>query len=146
MTKVTVTKETWGGERLLSVCFHIAEASKIRTGAGAGQGPGGKTWSRGRGEGPTYWLALHGLVNLLSYSTQDHLPWDGTTLKELGGPSHVNYKSRSTPTTGLPTGQSGRGIFLVEVPSSKRTLVCVKLTEKLANTYTNKMGALFIFA
>lgn len=30
-----------------------------------------------------YWLALHGLLSLFSYSVQDHQPKDGTTHNEL---------------------------------------------------------------
>jgi hypothetical protein len=37
-------------------------------------------------EGTAYWLAHHGLLNLLSYRTQDHQPRDGTTYNGLGPP------------------------------------------------------------
>ena len=39
-----------------------------------------------------YWLALHYLLRLLSYRTQDHQPRDGTTRKGLGPPSSITTK------------------------------------------------------
>lgn len=40
---------------------------------------GGRSWCRGHGEGVAYWVAPHCLLNLLSYNTQDHHLWNGTT-------------------------------------------------------------------
>jgi hypothetical protein len=35
-------------------------------------------------EDAAYWLALHGLLILLSHKTQDHQPRDGSTYNGLG--------------------------------------------------------------
>ena len=40
--------------------------------------------------GAAYWLALHGLLSLLSYRTQDHQPRDGPTHNGLGPPPVTN--------------------------------------------------------
>jgi hypothetical protein len=37
-------------------------------------------------EDAVYWIASHGLLRLLSYRTQDHLPRGGTTHSGLGPP------------------------------------------------------------
>lgn len=55
-------------------------------------------------EEAAYWPAPHGLLSLLFYGTQGHLPRDG--------PSHINHQSRKC-TPGLPIGQFGWGIFSV---------------------------------
>lgn len=47
-------------------------------------------------------------------------------------PRQCQYQSRKYP-TGLPLGQSGRDIFLAEVPSSQKTLSYIKLTNKQIN-------------
>lgn len=62
---------------------------------------------------------LTGLLGQLSYSAQDHMPTDGT--------AHINCQSRKD-SRGLPTGQSGRGIFSVGVSSSQMTPACDSLT------------------
>jgi len=59
-------------------------------------------------EEAAYWPAPHGLLGLLFYGTQGHLPRDG--------PSHINHQSRKC-TPGLPIGQFGWGIFSVEMLS-----------------------------
>ena len=56
-------------------------------------------------KGAAYWLALHGLLSLLSYTIQDLLL--EMTLPTVSGSFHNNSKSRKYP-TGLPTGQSDR--------------------------------------
>ena len=40
-------------------------------------------------KGAAYWLAPRGLLNLLSYRTQDHQPRDRTTHNGLGSPTSV---------------------------------------------------------
>lgn len=45
----------------------------------------GRDWSKGYKEITVYWLPPHGLFSLLFfffYSTQGHLPWDGTALNQ----------------------------------------------------------------
>mgnify|MGYP001058360618 CR=1 FL=1 len=39
--------------------------------------------------GASYWLAHQGLLNLLSYRTQNHQPKDGTTHYGLGPPTLI---------------------------------------------------------
>lgn len=52
------------------------------------------------------------------------------------GPSHINHQSRKW-TTGLSINQSNGDAFLIEVPFSKVTLACIKLTWKCP-VQTNK--------
>lgn len=86
----------------LIVCSSVRE---VRVGA----------WNQGLIKEPwksaACWLAPSNLLSLLAYSMKDH---------------HCTRKC----TTDLPTGQSGGGIFSIEVPSSKMTLIFVKLTLK----------------
>lgn len=70
---------------------------------------------------------FYGFFILLSYTTQNHLPRDGTTHSSLGLP-HINHESRKCPTD-MPIGQFGGGKSLIEVHSSQGTIVCVKLTK-----------------
>ena len=71
----------------------------------------------------TNWLVPQGLLGLLFYSTQDYFPRGGI----MAWAVHSNHQLRKC-STGLPTGQYVWGIFSVEVPSSKTSLPCVKLT------------------
>jgi hypothetical protein len=71
--------------------------------------------------GAADWFASHGFLGLPSYSTQDDLSRGATTHSELHPLTQENVPL-------MPIGQAGRGIFSIEVPSSKRTLVTVKLT------------------
>lgn len=41
---------------------------------------------------PAYWIVRHGLLSLLSYIMQDHLPSGGTAHLELGPPTSMNMK------------------------------------------------------
>lgn len=44
------------------------------------------------------WLAPHGLLSLLSYTTQAHLPRGGTAYHELGLPtSHIDHLIKKMP-------------------------------------------------
>lgn len=61
-----------------------------------------------------------------SYRTKDHQPRDGTTHRGLGPPIFIINKKMCTH---LRRGQSDRGCFSVEAPSSQMTLACVKLTK-----------------
>jgi hypothetical protein len=70
-----------------------------------------------------YCLAPHGLLSLLSYTTQDLQTRTGTTYCELGSPVPVIKKI----TIDLCTGQSSGGILSVEVVLSKMALTGVKL-------------------
>lgn len=57
--------------------------------------------------------------SLLSYSTHNHQPRDGTAHSRLYPPTSITDRENAS---GLPTGQAGGNIFSVEVPSSKMTL------------------------
>jgi hypothetical protein len=48
-----------------------------------------------------FWLGPRGLLSLLSYSTQDHLP-KGWPCPQRSRPTLINHPSRKHP-TGLPT-------------------------------------------
>ena len=72
--------------------------------------------------GATYWLALYGLLSLLSYSTENYQP--------RGGTSYKNHQSSVIKlTTGLLRPAS-RGIFSTEVSLSE--LVVIKLVSRVA--------------
>ena len=60
-----------------------------------------------------YRLIIHGLLSLFPY--QDHLPRDGTAHSELPPTSFCNQENSSN---NLPTGQSDRGNFSIELTSS----------------------------
>jgi hypothetical protein len=66
-----------------------------------------------------YWLAFHGLLLLLSYTCQDHLPKVERAPLQAG-PSHINHYLRRWPSHG--------GLFLTKIPSSAYVQVCVNLT------------------
>lgn len=58
-----------------------------------------------------YWLAPHDSLSLLSYTTQDHLPRDGTTHGGLG-PSTSTVNQKKNAPTDLPMGQYDGGTIL----------------------------------
>ena len=72
-----------------------------------------------------HWLALNGLLPILSYVTQDHLPRIGTNHSELGLPTSI-INQENIPTW-VPTGQSGERIFSIEVLFPQMSLSCIKL-------------------
>lgn len=92
------------------------------------QEPGGRKLSRGYGGVLiTGWLPM-GLLNLLSYIAQNHLPREGTTHSGLAIPTSIINQEKFL--TDLPPGQSYEGNFSVEVPSAEgNDPVRVKLTE-----------------
>lgn len=63
---------------------HSPSLKEVRTGSHTRQEPGGRMQRPWRSA--AYWLALHGLLNLLSYTTQDHSPRDDTAHSGLGPP------------------------------------------------------------
>ena len=73
-------------------------------------------------EDAAYKCALHGLLNLLSYTAQDHLPRGGTAYSGLR-PQTTIINQENAPTD-LSTGQSDGGIFTVLVPSPYLSLAC----------------------
>lgn len=67
----------------------------------------------------------HGLLNLLSYSTQDHQPSNATAPCWIVPPTSI-INQENTPITGLPTGQSYGDNFSIKIPSSQ---ICLGLCE-----------------
>lgn len=91
------------------------------------QEPAGVNWNRDHG------LALHGLLSLLSYTTQAHLPRGGTSHSGLGlFTSIICFKNCLIV---LPTIQPDRGIFSIEVPFSQTAFACV---QAIGETKQNK--------
>lgn len=74
-----------------------------------------------------YRLASHGLLSLLSYGTEDLLRRWSTAHSGLGPPTAI-INTKNVPMDML-TGQPNSGSSSAERPSSRLTLVCVKLTE-----------------
>lgn len=81
------------------------------------QEPEGRSYCRDQGV-----VLCTGLLRLLSYTPQDHMP-KGCATHQCVGPFHINHQPRKQP----QTGHSYKGIFLSEVPS-QMTLNCIKLT------------------
>ena len=77
--------------------------------------------------GAAYWLALHGLLSLLSYKTHVYLPRGDTAQSGLG-PSTSIIKEEYALQTCLPTGQSDRGIFSAKVSHCQMTVAYIKST------------------
>jgi hypothetical protein len=82
--KHQVQKASWGGRDYLtytSISLLIIKGSQDRNLNKAG------TWKQELMQRPwmgaDFWLAPCGLLNLLSYKTEDHHPRDGTTHKGL---------------------------------------------------------------
>jgi hypothetical protein len=83
-----MTKKQVGEERVYSAytstLLFITKGSQDRNSHRAGnwrQELKQRPW-----RGDAYWLALHGLLSLLSYRVQDYQPRDGTTYNVLGPP------------------------------------------------------------
>ena len=127
----SMTKATWGRKVLIWLRLppHSSSSKEVRTGAWAGQKPGGRSWCRGHeGVSASYWFAPPGLLSLLSYRTQDHQPRDDSTLNWLGPPiSNYEIALISSLRKCLTAGSYG-SIFLNLDFSSQMTLACVKLT------------------
>lgn len=60
----------------------------------------------------SYWLDPHGLLSLLYYITQYHLPW--VTLPTM--PSYINHQLRQY-SVDFPTVQFYRSVFIIKIPS-----------------------------
>ena len=61
--------------------------NEFRTGTQARQEPRGRRWYQDHGG-----VLLTGLLNMLSYRTQDHQPGDGTSQNGLGPPQLIIEK------------------------------------------------------
>jgi hypothetical protein len=75
---------SWGEKDLFSLHLHIAVHQQRKSGVELKQVRKQEMLQRPWRDAP-YWLASPGLLNLLSYRTQDYQPRDGTT---HSGPSH----------------------------------------------------------
>lgn len=114
-----MTKSNFGRREFiwLTQADHGISEWSLRT-QGTWREPGGRNWSRNHGG-----MLPMGLLNLLTYTTQNHLPWRGTTHSDRGLPTSVINQEN------VPIGQSYRGIFSTEVSFSQITLFCFKLTK-----------------
>ena len=83
---VCMCKATWGGKGLFGLHFHIAVHRQRKSGQELKQGRSLEAGADAEAMGwdAAYWLALHGLLRLLSYRTWDHQPRDRTTDHGLG--------------------------------------------------------------
>lgn len=81
----------------------------------------GRSWGQELMQRPwtdvAYWLAPHGLHNLLSFSTQDHQP--GVAPPTVGWTFHTNHYR-------FACRQTSWRRFSIESSSSQMTLACVK--------------------
>ena len=75
----------------LQLSCHVPSLREVRAGTQAG------TWRQEQRSwrNSVYWLTTHGLLSLLSFTTQDHLPRVGTTHSELCTPATIII--RTTP-------------------------------------------------
>lgn len=63
-------------------------------------------------------------LSLLSHTTQDHLPKVGPVTSII---------DQGNDPIDLPPDQFDRRVFSIEVPSSQRTLICIKVTKTKPN-------------
>jgi hypothetical protein len=119
-----MTKRTWGekGSSLTAPCNNPSKAVRGELKQGRNLEAGADAEAM---EGAADWFALHSFHSLLSCRIQDFHPRVGPTHVELG-PSHQSVIKKMV--NRLATAKSYRGIFLVRVPFSQMTTVCVKLT------------------
>jgi hypothetical protein len=121
-TKYHDQKASWRGKGLFSLHFLVAIHHQRKTGQEFTEGSNLEAGADAEAmEGAAYWLASPGLLNLLSYRTQDYQPRDGTTHNGL---SHLDHYLRKCLTAGSHGGISSR-----EAPFSVVTPACVKLTQ-----------------
>jgi hypothetical protein len=77
-----MTKNQFGEERVYCLLFHMTVSLSRRNSSREG------TWRQELKQKPwqntVYWLVPYGLLNLLSYIPQDHLPRGGTAHSGLG--------------------------------------------------------------
>lgn len=117
------TKATWGEKGYFSLHFQVTPH---------------RWWNHG-GIQLTY--PLCGLVSLVSYTTQDHLPGDGTTGCGPGSPISVS-KQKNVPQK-HPGANLMVAVSSTEILSSQVTVSCVRLTLTLTRSrvdYMEKMG------
>ena len=74
-----------------------------------------------------YWLVLHGLLSLLFYTVQDHLPRHRNSYSGLGPPIPIFRQENAS--IDFPTGWSDVGSSSFKISSSQICLVCIKLIE-----------------
>lgn len=113
-----MTKATLDGKGLINstVLHYSASLREVKARTQTRQEPEGKSWQR-LWRSAVYLLAPHGLLSLLTYSTQDHQHRDDATHDWLSPPTSITKKRL--------------GFSSVEVPSFLMTLACfIKYLEK----------------
>jgi hypothetical protein len=115
----TWPKAIWGGKDLFGFHFHITVHHQKKS----RQESGGQNWSRNHRR-----MLLTGLLNLHSYTTQDHLPRNGIVHSELDTPPSIINQDMIHR---LPIGYSHGVVFFfffqVRIPVSRYDWICVKL-------------------
>jgi hypothetical protein len=100
----------------LILLHHSSSSKEIRAGIHTGLEPGGRSCCRSHGR-----VLLSGLLNLLSYRTQNYQPKNGTTHNELGPPPSITIKK-------LPYSLVLCGLSLNWGSSFQMNLACIKLS------------------
>lgn len=136
----TTTKSNLKRDYLYVLKQSIIEESQGRNTRGTG------TWKqelKQRSMENTYRPASHGLLNLLSYTSQDHLPRGGTAPSGLCSPSS-NINGENIPQASLQVSMNE------EIPplrffffSFQITIACVKVAIKLTTTLGSQLVTLF---
>jgi hypothetical protein len=88
-----MSKNTWKGkDSILHLrAYHPGKSGQeLRTRAQLNSELMQKPW-----RSDVYWLAPYGLLSLLSYSTQDHLPRGVTAHRELGPPTLIVFSENT---------------------------------------------------
>ena len=87
MRKHHEQKASWGGKGLFGLHFHIIALHRRKSGQELKQGRSLESGADAEAmEGAAYWLVPCDLLSLISYSTQNNQPKDGTTHSGLGPP------------------------------------------------------------
>jgi hypothetical protein len=87
-------KATWRRKGLINLQVTVYHGGKLKQEFKAG------VWKQELKQRPwrntAYWLDSHGLLSLLSYTTQAHLPTNGTTYSGLGSPTSMNNQQNAS--------------------------------------------------
>ena len=109
-------KATWGGKGWLSI-------TEERRGRNSRQKPRGRNWNWDCGG---IWVI--GFFRLLSHTSQDHLPRKGASLSRLVPPTPTINLKKENPQICLQANVR-QAFFSTEVPSSQKTLACLRSTK-----------------
>lgn len=108
------------GKGLLFLHLHITVHHSRRSGKELRQGWNTEAGIDAKAMETVYLVDPQGWLTLLSFTTRSN-----TSPNRLGPPTFSHQAGKCT--TGLPTGQSGRGIFTIECLSSRMTQAHAKL-------------------